>query len=181
MTTSMPGIDRTLATIERPQSALLVYYFLRSLLLGPLFPLLFIPLYFRYHTLRYDCDDQGISMRWGILFRREINLTYARIQDMHLRSNIVERWLGLARLQIQTASGSAEAEMVLEGLEQVEHVRDCLYLEMRGGKLPQASGSTVGAPAPRDDLADILRECAQEIHLLREQLAAGRPPGGTGA
>jgi putative membrane protein len=46
-------------------------------------------------------------MRWGILFRREISLTYARIQDIQLSSNLVERWLGLAKIQLQTASGSS--------------------------------------------------------------------------
>ena len=63
-------------------------------------------------------------MRWGILFRREIHLTYARIQDIHLRSNVVERWLGLARLLIQTASGSSGAEMTLEGIPEFEELRE---------------------------------------------------------
>ena len=84
--------------ISRPAPALMTYYLLSSLLLGPLFFIPLIPLYFRYHTLRYSFDSEGISMRWGILFRREINLTYARIQDIHLRSNLVQRWLGLARV-----------------------------------------------------------------------------------
>jgi putative membrane protein len=56
-------------------------------------------------------------MRWAYLFRREVSLTYARIQDLHLVSNVIERWLGLGRIQVQTASGSAEAEMTIEGLQ----------------------------------------------------------------
>lgn len=83
---------------RRPDQSLLVYYLLASLLLGPFFFVLLIPLFFRYHTLRYIFDEQGISMSWGILFRREISLTYARIQDIHLSSNIVERWLGIAKV-----------------------------------------------------------------------------------
>ena len=43
----------------------------------------------RYSTLRYTFTSEGISMRWGRLFRRGIVLNYARIQDIHLRSNIV--------------------------------------------------------------------------------------------
>ncbi len=115
-------------------------------MLGPLFFILLIPLYFRYHTLRYRFDEEGISMRWGILFRREINLTYARIQDIHLRSNFVERWLNLARIEVQTASGSSGAEMTLEGLLEFEAIRDYLYARMRGshdrrGATARASGS----------------------------------------
>src|SRR5688500_15268917 len=90
------------------------YYILTSFMAAPFFVFPLLYLYFRYHTMRYEFDEEGISMRWGILFRREITLTYARIQDIHLNSNLVERWLRLARIQIQTASASAAAEMTLE-------------------------------------------------------------------
>src|SRR5688572_1097325 len=122
------------------------YYTLLSVLLGPLFFLALIPYYFRYHTMRYDFDDEGISMRWGILFRREITLTYARIQDIHLTSNFVERWLGLARIQIQTASASAAAEMTLEGLHEFALVRGFLYTKMRGVRGPAASATATASP-----------------------------------
>jgi membrane protein YdbS with pleckstrin-like domain len=119
------------ATLE-PDRNLLRYYLLTSLLFGPGFLFAVVPMYFRFRTLRYDVDDEGITMRWGILFRREISLTYARIQDIQLASNVVERWLGLARIQLQTASGSASAEMTIEGLRDVEAMRDFLYSRMRG-------------------------------------------------
>jgi putative membrane protein len=71
-------------------------------------------------------------MKVGILFRREVNLTYARIQDIHLRSNILQRWLGLGNVQIQTASGSSGPELVIEGFREFEAIRDFLYTRMRG-------------------------------------------------
>jgi putative membrane protein len=159
--------------IHRPAPQLMTYYFLTSLLLGPFFFVLLIPLYFRYHTMHYDFDAEGISMRWGILFRREITLTYARIQDIHLTSNIIERWLGLARIQIQTASASASAEMTIEGLHEFAMVRDFLYTKMRGVK----SGGPAHAPAPAaegggsHDLAQALREVASELRAVREALS----------
>src|SRR3712207_2876314 len=100
------AIAERLPLLHRPHSNLMTYYILSSLLLGPGFIFALVPLYFRYRTVRYEIDDEGITMRWGILFRREISLTYARIQDIHLSSNFVERWLGLAKLQVQTASGN---------------------------------------------------------------------------
>jgi len=120
------------ATITRPDPALLKYFFLASLLTGPAFPFVFIPLYFKYHTLRYSLDNDGISMSWGILFRKEIHLTYRRIQDIHLTRNFVQRWLGLASVAIQTASGKAGPEMSIEGILQASELRDYLYLQMRG-------------------------------------------------
>ena len=148
------------------------YYVLSSFLFGPVFFIPLIYLYFRYHTMRYAFDDEGISMRWGILFRREITLTYARIQDIHLTSNIVERWLRLARIQIQTASASAAAEMTLEGLHEFEMVRDFLYSKMRGvrGAVAQTERTTAETPAAEGDLASALREVAAELRAVREAL-----------
>jgi len=157
---------------RRPDKSLLVWYAIGSLAAGPFFFLPLIPLYFRYHTLHYTFDEEGISMRWGILFRREISLTYARIQDIHLTSNFVERWLGLAKIQIQTASGSSSAEMIIEGLKDFEEIRDFLYTRMRGIKEGK-SAAPVAAGASDEGMAAVvqaLRETAAEIRALRAEL-----------
>jgi membrane protein YdbS with pleckstrin-like domain len=143
--------EQHIFAIERPDAKLWTYYMLSSLLLGPLFFVALIPLYFRYHTLHFRFDQEGISMGWGILFRREIHLTYSRIQDIHLVANFVERWLGLARIQIQTASGSSSAEMTLEGLLRTDEVRDFLYSRMRGAR--DRHGVAPLAPAMADRAA----------------------------
>jgi putative membrane protein len=159
--------------IDRPDPKLLTYYALQCLLTGPLFFILIVPSYFRYHTMRFRFDAEGISMRWGILFRREIHLTYARIQDIHLVSNFVERWLGLARLQIQTASGSSKAEMTLEGILEYELVRDFVYSKMRGFKAHPAAAAPKATAAHDDALAPILTEIASELRAIRMRLDAG--------
>ncbi|ACB73913.1 PH domain-containing protein [Opitutus terrae] len=168
-------------SIERPHPSLLTYYLLAAAVIPPLFPIVALPLYFRYHTMRYRFTEEGISMRWGILFRREVIIHYARIQDIHLRSNLVERWLGLARVLVQTASGNAAAEMTLEGLREFEAVRDFLYSRMRGVKehaLPSHGPSAAAAtgtaiPAGTEPaLAATLREIAAELRAMRTALAA---------
>jgi putative membrane protein len=186
------GFDEAaILALQRPHSRLMTYYVLRTLLAGPLFPVAIIPQYFRYHTLRYRFDAEGISMRWGILFRREVILNYSRIQDIHLSSNLIERWLGLARVQIQTASGSAAAEMTIEGLREFEAVRDFLYGRMRGTKesglqRKPALGSAApgaGAAATLDaataaELTVALRETAAALRALRSVMA--QPDSGKG-
>lgn len=162
--------------IERPSPKLMQYYFLCSILAGPFLPLVLIPQFFKYHTMRYRFDAEGISMRWGILFRREVILNYVRIQDIHLSSNILERWLGLARLHIQTASGSAQAEMTIEGLLEYESIRDFLYSRMRGqragvGISPKSSALLApghGGPAAPEDLLAALKTVTEELRLLRQ-------------
>ena len=112
--------------LSRPDSKLMTYYLLVSLLTGPGIVVTIWPLLFKYLTLEYKFDSSGVSMRWGVLFRTEIYLTYRRVQDIHLTRNLLQRWLGLATVSIQTASGSAAPEMKIEGIIEVEQLRDYL-------------------------------------------------------
>jgi putative membrane protein len=166
---AVPEPLRQLPVTLRPNSSLLTYYLLTSLLAGPAAPVLALVLYFRYHTLRYDVDQEGLTMRWGILFRREVSLTYARLQDIHLTSNVLERYLGLAKVQLQTASSSAQAEMSIEGLPFFEPLRDFLYARMRGAREEHPVAPPAAALAP-DALASALREVAAEVRALRSEL-----------
>ena len=45
-------------------------------------------MYFRYYTLRYKFDSEGVSIAHGIFWRRESYVTYLRIQDIHVTRNI---------------------------------------------------------------------------------------------
>ena len=166
-------------TIERPHRTLLRYYALGLVVYLPVFPVLpFVALllYFRYHTMRYRFDQQGVMMRWGILFRREIVLAYARIQDIHLTSNVVERWFGLARIQISTASGSAAAEMTIEGLREFELVRDFLYTQMRGAgaTAPAPVGAVREESAAMATLCDALHQVSDDLRAVRMALETSR-------
>ena len=160
--------------ITRPDPSLFRYYLLAALLTGPLFPIAIVPLYFRYHTMRYRFDEDGVNMRWGILFRREVNLTYARIQDIHLTSNVVERWLGLGQVKVSTASGSSSAEMTIEGVREFELVRDFLYMKMRGGHdHPRPRAAAPAADASADAVVAALRQVSEDLRAVRAALESG--------
>ncbi len=160
--------DDKIFAIERPHPKLMTLYLIRSLLTGPLIVFSLPVLYFRYHTLRYRFDNEGVGMRWGVLFRHEINLTYSRIQDIHVTSGVIQRWLGLADLQIQTASGGAGAEMTIEGLREYEAIRDFLYTRMRGYK---DGTRQAGAEAKRAGGAPPAAQDAEALAALRSAVA----------
>lgn len=153
--------------ITRPHRTLMIYYFLVALLSGPFFPIVILPLWFKYETLRYQIDKSGVSVRWGILFRRDIHLTYRRIQDIHLTRNIVQRWMGLATVTVQTASGGVGPQMTFEGILEAEPLRDFLYRQMRGarGEADDAVDGAVPLTGGDEGLALL-----QEIRDLLQQL-----------
>jgi putative membrane protein len=162
-------IPAYIAAIERPSPPLWTYYVLKAIATTIAFPITIVLLFFRYHTMRYRFDAEGIHMRWGILIRREVMLNYARIQDIQLRSNFVERWLGLARIEIQTASGSAGAQMTLEGLLNYLEVRDFLYSRMRGAR---HLGDAGPASASSELLAEVMSGVASELRAIRQLVEA---------
>jgi putative membrane protein len=161
-------------SITRPDESLLRYYFLVALAANVAFPFVMLPLWFRYHTLKYRFDDEGVSMSWGILWRREIHLTYRRIQDIHVTQNVIERWMGLSKVHVQTASGTAGATMTVEGLKDAAPLRDFLYERMRGASEARAQNAAhvqqqAGAPQPSDEALVLLREIRDALRARRER------------
>lgn len=179
--------------ITRPDPVLRTYYTIVSLLSGPGLVITLPMLMFKYATLRYRFDDEGIAMSWGVLFRREIYLTYRRIQDIHVTRGLLQRWLNIATISVQTASGSMGAEMQIEGIVQYEALRDFLYARMRGAhgeadsgvraravpegsRTVQTTGATQGHDAPgdaSDEALVLLRQIAEELRMLRAARSGG--------
>ncbi len=143
--------------ITRPDRALMTYYVICSCFAFIGFPFVFLPLWIKYVTLEYKIDDDGVSMSWGFLFRKQILLTYRRIQDIHVKRNIIHRWLGLADVAIQTASGTSGAEMTIVGIRRPELLRDYLYSQMRGAKDDSAHPETPQHSA-QDEALQLLTE-----------------------
>lgn len=166
---SPASLPASVRAIDRPSPVLWRYYTLISLLFGPFFFVPMILLRLRYRTLRYQFDDEGVSMRWGAMFRREVALAYERIQDIHLVSNAIERRLGLARIKIQTASGSAKAEMTIEGIPQFNELRDHLYERMQGQR--SSAESEAGGDAA---IVAALQRTTAELAAIRALLASDR-------
>ena len=166
--------------LERPESALWKLYLIRSLLSGPAIFIVMPVLWFRYYTLRYRFDAEGIHMKVGILFRREVNVTYARIQDIHLSSGLIQRWLGLADVQIQTASGTAGAELTIEGFHQSEEIRDFLYARMRGARDKSPSTPPALPTSGGDEVVTLLLGIRDELRQTRELLETRTDKGSPG-
>ncbi len=161
----MDALSERIFSIRRPSRKLLWQYLVHSCAGLAIQPLVFLPLFFKYHTLEYHFDERGIRASWGILFRREVFLTYARIQDIHLQRGLLERWLGIGTVEIQTASGSAGAELSIVGLEEYEAIRDFLYSRMRGrlgaGEAPE-----------KDEAQAVLEQIRDELRAARRALEA---------
>ena len=159
-------------SITRPHDSLLNYYILVSAAALIAFPFVFVPLFIRFKTLRYRFDDEGVAMSWGLLFHKEVYLTYRRIQDIHVTRNIVERWMGLAKVPIQTASGTSGATMTIEGIRDPESLRDFLDARTRGAQAKNEDKDIVRTG--EDEALALLGEIRDALREVRRRREADR-------
>jgi putative membrane protein len=170
------------STITRPDERLMKYYVIVSLLTLIAFPITLTALWIQYRTMRFRFDDEGVWRAQGLLWRREVNVAYRRIQDIQLTSGLIQRWMGLATVSIQTAAGSATPEITIEGVLESEALRDFLYTKMRGvrdhahGATTPHAAATVDAGSPQDEALVLLTEIRDGLRRLETRLGG---PGAT--
>lgn len=63
----------------------------------------------RYRYWRYGLADDVLVLERGVWVRRRSMTPYYRVQNVDLVAGPLERWLGLQRLTIKTASASTDA------------------------------------------------------------------------
>ena len=164
--TELAALEKRVHPITRPEPALLWIYLLTSFALLCAAPIAFIPLYFRYHTLWYRFDANGVAMGYGILFRKEMQLTYQRMQDIHLSQNILERWLGIGTVTVQTAGSGAAGNLTIVGVRDFNAIRDYLYARMRGVHAEPHDAPALAADGTDvllTDIRDALQEAASAL------------------
>lgn len=167
-------------TIARPHPRVLTLYAVNALLASvttcglalPFVLLGMAPLFIRYSTTRYAIDGEGVGLSWGWLSRQESHITFDKIQDIHLHRSLIERWLGLGTVRIQTASGNMSAEITLFGITEFEALRDYLYDHMRGHTSPRAADApSGGGEGEGEAMLEVLRSLRDEVRALRAELS----------
>ena len=127
-----------------------------------------------YRSLRYEVQDDEVVVNVGIWTKSVKHVPYRTVTNIQVKRDIVDRWLGIGTLNIQTAgmSGQTGAEERLVGLSNVQEVYESVAEELRrfrGGMAPtQADVEVLPEAAPRDSLGEILAE----VRAIRKSLEA---------
>jgi membrane protein YdbS with pleckstrin-like domain len=153
-----------------------------------------------YEQRWYLVSDRSLRIREGLVFLSEKTMTFANVQHVAIRQNIVQRWLGIADVEVRTAGGGsgkkenpkADSDLhvgYLRGIDDAEAVRDVIRERMkrkqadpaaspagdvRAALLPTGATTTSADASALAVLAEALHH---EAHALRQALEAG-PAGG---
>jgi uncharacterized membrane protein YdbT with pleckstrin-like domain len=130
-----------------------------------------------YRSLSYEIHEDGVIVRVGILTRSVKHVPYRTVTNMTVRRGVLDRWLGLGSLDIQTAgiSGSSKAEQSLVGLENTDEVYALVAAALRrfrGAMAPTAAGEegeAKQAPSADETLTALLGEVRAIRQILEQQ------------
>lgn len=125
---------------------------------------------FYYRSLSYEIGAEQVIVRQGVLTRAVKNVPYRTVTNLTVKRGVLDRWLGLGTLDIQTAgtSGTNQAEQSLAGLVDADEVYDRVVAQLsrfRGGMSPtQAEMET---PSGTDETLTAL---LAEVRAIRKAL-----------
>ena len=127
-----------------------------------------------YRSLRYEVQDDEVVVYAGIWTKSVKHVPYRTVTNLQVKRDVVDRWLGLGTLNIQTAgmSGQTGVEERLVGLSGVQEVYEAVAEELRrfrGGMAPtQADVDAEPEIVPQGSLGEILAE----VRAIRKSLEA---------
>lgn len=99
-------------------------------------------------VFRYGFTPEDLVIRDGFLTRNERHIPYGRIQNVDLVRNPLHRWLGVAEVRLETASGSkAEAVIRVLSMDAIEEMRSRVFAGKARAAEDAGEGAETGAPA----------------------------------
>jgi membrane protein YdbS with pleckstrin-like domain len=146
---------------------------------------------FTYAVVRLDYElrwylvtDRSLRIREGITRIHEMTMSFANIQQVVVRQNPVQRILGIADLQVQSAGGGGDSQGdgiadslhtgVFHGVDNAVEIRDLILARLRDFRecgLGDPDDAPAVAVSNQLPVADAARQLLAEARELRRALA----------
>lgn len=151
----------------------------------------FIMLRLDYEMRWYKISDRSLRIREGVLFVREMTMTFANIQNISISQGPIQRFFKIADLKVETAGGGGVIQPdhssqhpvfsmhigIFKGIDNCDEVRDIMLARLK--KLRDSGLGDVDdaiSPSPEsakqssvvpDDFTEALKSLHAEARLLR--------------
>lgn len=167
------GLVHLIAVSKRAEPAVVSAIWQITLLAVLITILVSIPLIILYiKNLKYIIQEDRVTVYKGILTKLQKNIPMRAVTDFILERSILDRFLGIGAVKIQTAGQSPSGggyEGKLAGLLEYEDVHD--DLRQRIGKLHNEGG--IPAAGGGDQVSDetVLKQILKELTEIRKNTA----------
>lgn len=118
-----------------------------------------------YRRFDYELTDDGLEIASGVVSRRQREIPLHRVQNVDISRNVLQRLLGIAALDLETAGGGdTEASLRYVGYEEAKR----LQREIQRRKRQREAGEETEAPTESiEEREQVLFELAEgELALL---------------
>jgi uncharacterized membrane protein YdbT with pleckstrin-like domain len=127
-----------------------------------------------YRSLSYEICEDEVIVHAGVLTRTVKHVPYRTVTNITVKRGLVDRWLGMGTLEIQTAgmSGTTGVEQVLAGLENAQEVYALVAAELRRFRSAMApTAAEVESEVSEADVpAEVLNALLVEVRAIRRSL-----------
>jgi len=136
----------------------LIWYGIAMALAGP---------YFR--SLNYEIQADEVIVRAGIWTKSVKHVPYRTVTNLTVKRDIIDRWLKIGTLNIQTAgmSGTTGAEESLVGLTNVDEIYETVGSELRrfrGAMSPTMADTDI------PESSNVMNEILSELKAIRKSV-----------
>jgi uncharacterized membrane protein YdbT with pleckstrin-like domain len=170
---SIPTLPPLVRTIWRILAAVAAVAFVVSI------PITYFLQRLNYEMRWYIVTDRSLRIRSGVVSLQEITMTFANIQGIQVNANPLERLLGLANVEVQSAGGGGSSAhgarlpghaAEFEGVDNAAAIRDLIVERLRLYRDSGLGEKTVETKEP--PALSAAREVLQETRALRNSLAS---------
>ena len=129
----------------------------------------------QFERLSAKLTDRSLEIQRGYIFRMEKNVPLDRIQDLTMTEGPLLRWLGIARLHVETAGqnigGGGGAHLV--GVIDAPAFRDAVLDQRDAIAGTAGNGVTTGSPSSAPGAGDpaTLEALLQSVRKIEENIA----------
>lgn len=128
-----------------------------------------------YELRWYIVTDRSLRIRSGIWFVEEMTMTFANIQQVNLTQGPLQRFLGLADVEVTSAGGGEAARRThtgrFEGVDNAEAIRDFILERLRRYR-DAGLGDPDESHAPSNAI-EAAQEALAEARQLRRAITGG--------
>lgn len=120
----------------------------------------------------YLVSDRSLRIREGLVRLQEKTMTFANVQHVGIKQNPIQRWLGIADVEVRTAGGGAKKDEqqkedlhvgYLRGVDNAEEVRDVIRERLRRQR-DTGLGDPDDVATPPLPSANTLLDAAKALH-----------------
>ena len=153
-------------------------------------PFTFVMVRLDYELRWYIVTDRSLRIRSGLVRMRELTMTFANIQQISIHQGPLQRWLGIADLEVSTAGGGGDGGAAegkhghreplhlgyFHGVSNAQEIRDLMLERLRHWRdtgLGDPDDVPANVPPPLPAVPEVLaaaRELVVESRALRQAL-----------